>query len=56
MSASACAPGAGPECGGARVLHGLLGDFDPQETLDIVTAAAVLKHAVLSEQQTDVHR
>jgi 2-dehydro-3-deoxygluconokinase len=55
----------------AGVLHGLIGDFDPQKTVDFATAAAVLKHSipgdfnlagvpdvelVLSEQQTDVRR
>lgn len=55
----------------AGVLHGLIGNFDPQKTLDFATAAAVLKHSipgdfnlagvadvdlVLSEQQTDVRR
>jgi 2-dehydro-3-deoxygluconokinase len=55
----------------AGVLHGLIGNFDPQKTIDFATAAAVLKHSipgdfnlagvadvdlVLSEQQTDVRR
>ena len=55
----------------AGVLHGLIGNFDPQKTIDFATAAAVLKHSIpgdfnlagvadvellLSEQQTDVRR
>jgi 2-dehydro-3-deoxygluconokinase len=55
----------------AGVLHGLIGNFEPQKTIDFATAAAVLKHSipgdfnlagvadvelVLSEQQTDVRR
>jgi 2-dehydro-3-deoxygluconokinase len=55
----------------AGVLHGLIGNFDPQKIIDFATAAAVLKHSipgdfnlagaadvdlVLSEQQTDVRR
>ncbi len=55
----------------AGVLHGLIGNFDPQKTIDFATAAACLKHTipgdfnlagvadielVLSEQQTDVRR
>jgi 2-dehydro-3-deoxygluconokinase len=55
----------------AGVLHGLIGNFDPQKTIDFATAAAVLKHSipgdfnlagaadvdlVLSEQQSDVRR
>jgi 2-dehydro-3-deoxygluconokinase len=55
----------------AGVLHGLIGSFDPQKTIDFATAAAVLKHSIpgdfnlagvadvellLSEQQVDVRR
>ena len=55
----------------AGVLHGLIGGFDPQKTIEFATAAGVLKHSipgdfqlgsvadvelVLSEQQTDVRR
>lgn len=55
----------------AGVLHGLIGNFDPQKTVDFATAAAVLKHSIpgdfnlagvpdvellLSQQQTDVRR
>lgn len=55
----------------AGVLHGLIGNFDPQKTIDFATAAAVLKHSIpgdfnlasvadvellLSEQQIDVRR
>lgn len=55
----------------AGVLHGLIGNFDPQKTIDFATAAAVLKHSIpgdfnlagvadvellLSDRQTDVRR
>lgn len=55
----------------AGALHGLIGGFDPQKTVDFATAAACLKHSIpgdfnlvsaadveflLSEQHTDVRR
>jgi 2-dehydro-3-deoxygluconokinase len=55
----------------AGVLHGLIGGFDPQKTLEFATAAAVLKHSipgdfnlggvadvelVMAEHRTDVRR